>query len=125
MAEVGPRLTGAERAALRVEMQEEANALAQEWGVKQWEVQWSHQMRRARGRAYFGRWFIRISESIPREEIRRTFLHECAHMIAYAKYGDAGHGSAWRSVFIQLGGDGQTRYIGLRPATVAAMRLQG
>lgn len=118
-------MNGKQRAEWLEQAQAEADSIAAEWQVPKWEVRWSHRLRTARGRAYLGRGYMVVSESIPtQEELRNTFLHECAHMVAYAKYRDRGHGDMWRRVFFALGGDGRRTYSGKPPKQVAAERLE-
>lgn len=118
-------MNGAERRAWIAKHQEAADKLAAEWQVEKWEVRFSHMLRTSRGNAHLVRRYINIAESMPSEEdYEQTFLHECAHMIAWSRYGERGHGAAWRSIYIKLGGDGWRTYSGESPREVAARTLE-
>lgn len=76
-------------------------------------VSWNPRMRTAAGRAYAKDWVIELNprlQDLPEEsrdaELRATFLHELAHLVAFARVGRkriAPHGPEWRQACRDLG----------------------
>lgn len=63
--------------------------------------------KRALGVCNYSKKYVGISRHhlVERSQVMNTMLHEVAHALTK---GD-GHGYVWRSLFIRMGGDGQTR----------------
>ncbi len=82
-------------------------------------VSWNPRMRTAAGRAFAKEWRIELNprlQDLPEEtretELRATFLHELAHLVAFARAGRrriAPHGSEWREACRDLGIPGEDR----------------
>ncbi len=82
-------------------------------------VSWNPRMRTAAGRALTKDWSIELNprlQDLPgglREaELRATFLHELAHLVAFARAGKrriAPHGPEWREACRDLGIPGEDR----------------
>lgn len=72
-------------------------------------VRWNHRMRSTAGRAYYQKALIELNPhlvEISEEELHRTFLHEMAHLVAYARNSRrriAPHGEEWRKACRDLG----------------------
>jgi len=76
-------------------------------------VFWNARMRTAAGRAFARDWRIELNprlQDLPGEqceaELRSTFLHELAHLVAFARVGRkriAPHGPEWRAACHDLG----------------------
>ncbi|MCB1207241.1 MAG: SprT-like domain-containing protein [Verrucomicrobiae bacterium] len=76
-------------------------------------VSWNPRMRTAAGRAFSREWKIELNprlqdlpESSRDSELRATFLHELAHLVAFARVGRkriAPHGPEWRQACHDLG----------------------
>jgi SprT protein len=47
---------------------------------------------------------ILLTENVE-QFLKRTVVHEMAHVIAYKRYGSRGHDNAWKNVMIRLGAD--------------------
>lgn len=94
-----------------------AAALARDLGLESLaravSVSWNARMRTAAGRAYAKDWAIELNprlQDLPEErrdaELRATFLHELAHLVAFARVGRkriAPHGPEWRQACRDLG----------------------
>jgi predicted SprT family Zn-dependent metalloprotease len=82
-------------------------------------VSWNSRMRTAAGRAFAREWRIELNprlQDLPGEareaELRNTFLHELAHLVAFARVGRkriAPHGPEWRQACHDLGIPGEDR----------------
>ncbi len=82
-------------------------------------VSWNSRMRTAAGRAQAKGWSIELNprlQDLPEEvrdaELRATFLHELAHLVAFARAGRrriAPHGPEWREACRDLGIPGEDR----------------
>ena len=81
--------------------------------AKRVEVRWNGRMRSSAGRAT---WPLGLIELNPRlieismEEVRRTMLHELAHLVAYERWGNRriqAHGPQWRKACRDLGIPGE------------------
>jgi len=82
-------------------------------------VSWNSRMRTAAGRAFAREWKIELNprlQDLPEEsrdaELRNTFLHELAHLVAFARVGRkriAPHGPEWRQACHDLGIPGEDR----------------
>jgi len=76
-------------------------------------VDWNRRMRSAAGRAFFRKGIIELNpklQGLPpgqrEEEIRRTFLHELAHLVSHARARGKRiepHGPEWRQACADLG----------------------
>jgi SprT protein len=72
-------------------------------------VRWNSRMRSAAGRAFCHTGIIELNPGlceISEEELHRTFLHELAHLVAYARNYPkriAPHGTEWRDACRDLG----------------------
>lgn len=98
-----------------------AKEIAQQFGFealsREVEVLWNSRMRSTAGRAFLGGTNPRIElnarlNEFGENEIERTFLHEMAHLIAFARFGKrggAGHGRAWQQACAELGIAGEPR----------------
>ena len=95
----------------------ECVSLLEELGLsglgKRLEVRWNGRMRSCAGRAT---WPVALVELNPRlteiseEEVRRTMLHELAHLVAYERSGNRriqAHGVQWRQACSDLGIPGE------------------
>jgi len=81
--------------------------------AKRVEVEWNPRLRTAAGRAFFRSHRIELNpklQQLPQErreeEIRRTFLHELAHLVSHARARGrhiAPHGPEWRRACEELG----------------------
>ena len=77
------------------------------------EVEWNTRMRSCAGRAFWPLGVIQLNPrlaEISRTEIRRTALHELAHLVAYERYPHRsikGHGREWRRACADLGIPGE------------------
>lgn len=96
-----------------------ALVVLQQYGLNDWTVRASREKNTA-GRCYFSRKQITLSkhwtEVLTEEEVMETIIHEVAH--ARAGY-NAGHGSEWKKIYIQMGGNGEV-YINNPSARVAS-----
>jgi len=82
-------------------------------------VSWNSRMRTAAGRAFAREWRIELNprlQDLPGDsrdaELRNTFLHELAHLVAFARVGRkriAPHGPEWRQACHDLGIPGEDR----------------
>lgn len=82
-------------------------------------VRWNRRMRTAAGRAFFETGQIELNprlQALPEEnrtvEIERTFLHELAHLVAYARYRGRRiqpHGPEWKQACADVGIPGEER----------------
>ncbi|MBL9155841.1 MAG: SprT-like domain-containing protein [Verrucomicrobiales bacterium] len=82
-------------------------------------VLWNPRMRTAAGRAFARDWIIELNprlQDLPEDrrdaELRNTFLHELAHLVAFARVGRkriAPHGPEWRQACHDLGIPGEDR----------------
>jgi len=78
-------------------------------------VVWNARLRTTAGRAYCRNQLIELNPAlwdISEEEIDRTFLHELAHLVAYARAGRKRiepHGPEWRQACADLGIAGEAR----------------
>lgn len=76
-------------------------------------VEWNPRMRTTAGRAFWPCGRIELNpklESLSPAEVRRTLLHELAHLVAYARAGRrriAAHGAEWRMACADLGIPGE------------------
>lgn len=96
-----------------------AKQLSRELGLpqlaKQVSVVWNPRLRTTAGRAYRSGWMIELNPrlaDISQTEIDRTFLHELAHLVSYARAGRsriAAHGPEWRQACADLGIPGEDR----------------
>ena len=109
-----------------------ARAIADDLGLKtlrrRVDVQWNPRLRTSAGRALWGKGAARIElnprlKSLPEgqrdAEIRRTFLHELAHLVAYARAGRRRiqpHGVEWRQACADVGIPGESACHTLRLA---------
>lgn len=76
-------------------------------------VDWNRRMRSAAGRAFFRKGLIELNpklQGLPEgqreEEVRRTFLHELAHLVSHGRAGGRRiepHGPEWRQACADLG----------------------
>jgi predicted SprT family Zn-dependent metalloprotease len=77
-------------------------------------VVWNSRLRTSAGRAWPGRALIELNPAIRPygdDEIRRTLLHELAHLIAHVRSGRrriAPHGAEWRQACRDLGIPGES-----------------
>lgn len=82
-------------------------------GLEGWALQWDHAVRRlgcckmTRRVLSFSQYFVEAYLLSDPELIRRTVLHELAHALAWVKYGEHGHGAAWRYFCAVLGIPGE------------------
>lgn len=73
------------------------------------QIRWNPRMRSAAGRAKLQTWSMEINprlllmEQNGELEVRRTALHELAHLVAWKRAGDRGHGAEWRKACAELG----------------------
>lgn len=74
---------------------------------------WNPRMRTAAGRInlrsrviYLNPRILLNTENSDADAIN-TLTHECAHMLAWDRYADKGHGRAWKMTHRMLGGDGE------------------
>ncbi len=68
---------------------------------------------RAAGWAKYGKWEVSINSHIAGQnldQMKDTISHEIAHMVAYAVYGETGHGARWKLVHRMLGGSAERTY---------------
>lgn len=68
---------------------------------------------RAAGWANYGKWEVSINTYIAAQDIaemKDTVSHEIAHIVAFAVYGERGHGARWKMVHRMLGGNGKRCY---------------
>jgi SprT protein len=78
-------------------------------------VTWNPRLKTTAGRAYRSGWMIELNPrlaDISQEEIDRTFRHELAHLVSYARAGRnriAAHGPEWRQACADLGIPGEDR----------------
>lgn len=82
-------------------------------------VSWNPRMRTAAGRAQARDWSIELNprlqdlpDGVRDAELRATFLHELAHLVAFARAGRrriAPHGPEWREACRDLGIPGEDR----------------
>jgi len=82
-------------------------------------VDWNRRMRSAAGRAFFRKGLIELNPKLQKlppgqceEEIRRTFLHELAHLVSHVRAGGRRiepHGAEWRQACADLGIPGEDR----------------
>jgi len=76
-------------------------------------VQWNGRMRSCAGRATWPVALIELNPrlvEISREEVRRTMLHELAHLVAYERHGNRriqAHGIQWQQACADLGIPGE------------------
>jgi predicted SprT family Zn-dependent metalloprotease len=72
-------------------------------------VEWNPKMRSSAGRAYWPHGLIQLNPrllEISDAEVRRTLLHELAHLIAYERHPYRrikGHGKEWRQACVDVG----------------------
>ncbi len=77
-------------------------------------VEWNPRMRSTAGRATWPVCLIEINTHLPeisQEEVRRTLLHELAHLVTYERLGHgrcAPHGEEWQQACSDLGIPGET-----------------
>jgi SprT protein len=96
-----------------------ARDLGLELLAREVKVSWNPRMRTAAGRAFAREWTIELNprlQDLPEEsrgaELRNTFLHELAHLVAFARVGRrriAPHGPEWRQACRDLGIPGENR----------------
>jgi len=71
-------------------------------------LQWKN-LRVTAGMAYYTKGMIALSRVLLTDEarLRRTLVHEYAHLLAVARHGRkaAGHGAAWRQAMLELGAE--------------------
>ncbi len=73
------------------------------------QVRWNPRMRSTAGRAYYQKALIELNPhlmEVSEEELHRTFLHEMAHLVAYARNVHrriAPHGEEWKNACRDLG----------------------
>ncbi|MEN8694444.1 MAG: SprT-like domain-containing protein [Akkermansiaceae bacterium] len=76
-------------------------------------VEWNPRMRSTAGRATWPLCLIEMNTHLPKisqEEVRRTLLHELAHLVTYERLGHtrcAPHGLEWQQACIDLGIPGE------------------
>jgi len=76
-------------------------------------VRWNRRMRSSAGRATWPTALIELNPRLPdisKEEVRRTLLHELAHLVAYERCGNRriqAHGIEWRQACADLGIPGE------------------
>lgn len=77
-------------------------------GMSDWRVEFSN-TRRIAGRCTYSKKTIELSRHLcaagTEDAVYNTILHEIAHAMTPG----AGHGARWRSTFLMLGGNGETR----------------
>ncbi|MGJ8696480.1 MAG: SprT-like domain-containing protein [Verrucomicrobiaceae bacterium] len=77
-------------------------------------VEWNPRMRSTAGRATWPVCLIELNTRLPKisaEEVRRTLLHELAHLVTYERLGHgnvAPHGIEWQEACSDLGIPGET-----------------
>ncbi|MGC6425488.1 MAG: SprT-like domain-containing protein [Akkermansiaceae bacterium] len=77
-------------------------------------VEWNPRMRSTAGRATWPVCLIELNTHLPsisEEEVRRTLLHELAHLVTYERLGHARcapHGEKWQQACADLGIPGET-----------------
>lgn len=71
-----------------------------------WKFAWNKR-RSALGVCSYRKQVIGLSEYlipfISDEEVKDTILHEIAHALSWIRYGEAGHGPAWKQVCLEIG----------------------
>lgn len=73
-------------------------------------IAWNPRMRSTAGRAMLNTLKIEMNPrllEISHEEVYRTVLHELAHLVAWKRDGERGHGTAWRAACTELGIPGE------------------
>ncbi len=77
------------------------------------EVEWNPRMRSTAGRATWPKALIELNTRLPdisQDEVRRTLLHELAHLVAYERAGHGNlqaHGPEWQRACRELGIPGE------------------
>lgn len=70
-------------------------------------VQWSSRMTKTAGLAYIEEGFIRLSSPVfwkyPEGFILEIVPHELAHIAAWRRFKEGGHGKAWKDCMLALG----------------------
>lgn len=95
-------------------------------------VIWNKRLRTTAGRAYSAQAKIELNprlqvldEEKREQEIRQTFLHELAHVVAYSRYPNQGikaHGPEWKKACADLGIPGEERCHDLQLGRRTTMR---
>ena len=81
--------------------------------AKRVSVSWNRRMRSSAGRATWPTALVELNPRLPeisKEEVRRTLLHELAHLVAYERYGKRriqAHGLEWQQACSDLGIPGE------------------
>lgn len=68
---------------------------------------------RTAGWAKYNAWEVSINSHVAAQSIAQmkdTVSHEIAHIVAFAVYGERGHGAAWKRVHRMLGGSASRTY---------------
>jgi predicted SprT family Zn-dependent metalloprotease len=89
-------------------------------------VEWNPRMRSSAGRALWPDGLIQLNPRLPEiseSEVRRTVLHELAHLIAYERHPHRrikGHGREWQRACTEVGipGEGATHQLALPTRTL-------
>lgn len=77
-------------------------------------VEWNHRMRSTAGRATWPTCLIELNTHLPQisqDELRRTLLHELAHLVTYERLGHGNvspHGAEWQKACADLGIAGES-----------------
>ena len=105
------------------ELRHRARRIAENLGLPELaariEVEWNRRMRTAAGRAFYQMGKIELNprlQALPEEtrelEIERTFLHELAHLVSFARAGGKRiqpHGPEWKKACADVGIPGEDR----------------